>query len=125
MNLMTYPKPKFREIFPNPFASKGFALVVTLSGVALPSSSQQSAQTTARANARMALMLAIGELQRATGSDQRITITSSLRTGGEPANPNGTGSVDVSPGALTSAAKSAPIRICRFFDVPPKESGNA
>ena len=126
MNPMTYRKTQFRESNPQPFANKGFALVVTLSlmilltviavgllslsSVALRSSSQQSAEITARANARMALMLAIGELQKSTGPDQRITMTSSLRTGGEPANSNWTGSVDVSPTALTPDAKSAPIQ---------------
>lgn len=67
----------------------GFALVVTLSlmilltiiavgllslsSVALRSSSQDKAIATARANARLALMLAIGELQKEAGPDQRIS----------------------------------------------------
>lgn len=107
-------------------ASKGFALVITLtlmilltilavgllslSSVSLRSSSHHNAEATARANARMALILAIGELQKATGPDQRITITSGLRTGDEPPNPNWTGVIDVSPDSLTSDPKSAPIR---------------
>lgn len=134
MNPMTYRKIQFRESNPQPFGNKGFALVVTLSlmilltviaagllslsSVALRSSSQQSAEITARANARMALMLAIGELQKSTGPDQRITMTSSLRTGAEPANSNWTGSVDVSPTALTPDAKSAPIRWLISGDQP-------
>ncbi|MFM2197767.1 MAG: hypothetical protein RLZZ505_1199 [Verrucomicrobiota bacterium] len=107
-------------------AAKGFVLVITLSlmillGVlvvslltlstfSLRSSSLQNAQSTARANARMAMIIAIGELQKATGPDQRVTMTSDLGTGLTPANPNWTGVTDVSPAALTPDAKSAPIR---------------
>ena len=70
-------------------ASRGFALVVTLSlmilltliavgllglsAVSLRGSSQGVAQAEARANARMALMLAVGELQKNAGPDTRIT----------------------------------------------------
>ena len=72
----------------------GFALVVTLflmilltviavgllslSSIALRSSSQGDAMAKARANARMSLMLAIGELQKHAGQDQRITATANL-----------------------------------------------
>ncbi len=68
---------------------KGFALVVTLSllilltvlavgllslsSVTLRSSSQAESMSVAKANARMALMLAIGDLQRQTGPDTRVT----------------------------------------------------
>ncbi|GAA5125183.1 hypothetical protein JIN84_13715 [Luteolibacter yonseiensis] len=67
----------------------GFALVVTLSmmilltviavgllslgSVSLRTSGQTSDMSVARANARMALMLAIGELQKTTGPDTRVT----------------------------------------------------
>ncbi len=76
------PKPKFSD-------TKGFALIVTLSmmilltviavglltlsTVALRTSGQGAAMATAKANSRLALMLAIGELQRHTGPDTRIT----------------------------------------------------
>ncbi|MDH4444395.1 MAG: hypothetical protein QE267_04620 [Akkermansiaceae bacterium] len=78
MNIRTFDKP-----------ARGFALIVTLSlmilltviavglltlsSISLRSSSQGSAMAAARANARMALMLALGELQKNAGPDQRIT----------------------------------------------------
>jgi hypothetical protein len=74
---------------PNRTESRGFALVVSLalmvlltvlavgllglSAVSLRSSSQQAAQSEARANARMALFLAMGQLQKAMGPDARIS----------------------------------------------------
>lgn len=47
--------------------------LVSLSTVALRSGSNQKAQREARANARLAMTLAIGELQKYTGKDQRVT----------------------------------------------------
>lgn len=78
----------FRRIeFSNP--ARGFALVVTLSlmilltvvavglltlsSISLRAAGQGDAMAVARANARMALMLAIGDLQKLAGPDQRIT----------------------------------------------------
>lgn len=74
--------------------SKGFALVVTLSlmilltviavgllslsAISLRSSTTGEAQARAFANARMAVILAIGELQKETGDDRRITADSSM-----------------------------------------------
>lgn len=73
---------------------RGFALVValslmilltviavgllTLAGVSLRSASQGEAMAIARSNARMALILALGELQKSAGPDQRITAPASL-----------------------------------------------
>lgn len=73
---------------------KGFALIATLSlmvllailavgllslsSVALRSTSQGKAQAEARANARMAMMLALGELQSELGPDRRVNGPASL-----------------------------------------------
>jgi hypothetical protein len=74
---------------PRRLKERGFALIVTLSlmilltviavglltlsTVSLRSSSQSNEVATARANARMALIMALGELQKAAGPDQRVT----------------------------------------------------
>ena len=73
---------------------KGFALVVTLvmlilltvvavgllslSSISLRSTSQVAAQAEAQANAKLALMLALGELQKEMGPDMRISSESAL-----------------------------------------------
>jgi type II secretory pathway pseudopilin PulG len=83
---------------------KGFALVVTvslmvllsvialgflsLSAVALRSGSHEQAQMEAQANARVALQIAIGELQKYTGADTRITAPADIL---DPAHPPLTG----------------------------------
>jgi Tfp pilus assembly protein PilX len=83
--------------------NRGFALVVTislmilltiiavgllgLSAVSLRASTQGSASAMARANARMALMMAVGELQRELGPDSRISAphdAGTTATGGQP-----------------------------------------
>lgn len=74
--------------------NRGFALVIsltlmvlltilsvgllTLSTVSLRASTQGEAMQIARSNARMALMLAIGQLQKNAGPDQRITAPASI-----------------------------------------------
>ena len=85
---------------------RGFALVVTLSlmilltviavgllglsSISLRSSSADQLSREARQNARMALMLAIGELQTATGPDQRVTAPARIK-GADIAQPHLTG----------------------------------
>lgn len=82
------------EILLKPRKQRGFALVATisvmvllvlvalamlsLSTIELRASGISKAQEDARANARMALMIAIGELQKAAGPDQRITANASI-----------------------------------------------
>ena len=51
---------------------------LSLSVVTARSGGHESAQNRARANAKMALMIAIGELQNQVGPDQRITANSSI-----------------------------------------------
>ncbi len=79
----------FMSDCPQSLRGNGFALVVTLalmvlltlltigllslSTVALRSATQGEAMATARANARLAMLLALGELQRSAGPDQRVT----------------------------------------------------
>jgi type II secretory pathway pseudopilin PulG len=98
------PPPPLKSVLTQA-RQRGFALVVTLSlmilltviavgllslaSISLRSSSQGSALATARANARMALMLAIGELQKQAGPDQRVSGNASLVEA--PQNPNWTG----------------------------------
>jgi hypothetical protein len=52
--------------------------LLSLSSVALRGSSQEMAMAEARANARLAMMLAIGELQKELGPDQRISAPSGI-----------------------------------------------
>ena len=52
--------------------------LLSLSAITLRTTSQTMAQYEAQANARMALMVAIGELQREMGPDQRISATASI-----------------------------------------------
>ncbi|MEP2776228.1 MAG: hypothetical protein ABJQ29_06940 [Luteolibacter sp.] len=52
--------------------------MLSLSTVALRSGGNASARQIAQSNARMALMLALGELQKAAGPDQRVTAGSSI-----------------------------------------------
>lgn len=89
------------------FKNRGFALIATvllmvllaiitigtlsLSVVTLRSGYHEQAEMQAQANARLALMIAIGELQKQVGPDQRITANSSILSTATVPNPNWTG----------------------------------
>jgi Tfp pilus assembly protein PilX len=81
---------------------KGFTLIITVSMMILLAmiaigmlslssislrSSAQSAQATARANARLAMMIALGELQRTSAIDQSVTMNADLMSAGQSPNP--------------------------------------
>jgi hypothetical protein len=95
---------------PSSLRSKGFALVVTisllvllsaialgflsLSAVTLRSGSQEKAQMEARANARLALQIAIGELQKQLGPDQRVSANGAILSESPVRHPHWTGAWD-------------------------------
>jgi len=112
----------------------GFALVITLalmvlltlivvgllslSSVSLRTAADGSAMATARSNARLALMLALGELQRSAGADQRVTARADILDEKIP-NPQLTGvweSMEIkatappSPADYKASAKDAKFR---------------
>jgi type II secretory pathway pseudopilin PulG len=65
--------------------------LLSLSSVALRSSFQGSAQAEARANARLALMIAIGELQKQMGADQRVSASGAIISDSSVMHPHWTG----------------------------------
>ncbi|MFN4873863.1 MAG: hypothetical protein ACK40T_09990 [Akkermansiaceae bacterium] len=83
---------------------RGFALISTLllmvllglitvgllglSTVTMRTASREAARAEAQANARMALMLAIGQLQRDTGPDMRVTAPASIINGDSASSSN-------------------------------------
>jgi Tfp pilus assembly protein PilX len=106
----------------------GFALVVTLSlmilltiiavgllslsSIALRSASKGEALAIAQSNAKLAMMLAIGELQRVAGTDRAITAPASILT---KENPSGVTGV-WQPWATTDApTRDRPARDAKFI----------
>ena len=120
LGLISTPKTRMKLPFKGR-RPRAFALVITLalmvlltlivvgllslSSVALRTSTQGEAMATARANARLALMLALGELQRSAGPDQRITARADILDD-KIANPKITGvweSLEIKASAPPSA----------------------
>ena len=60
--------------------------LLSLSSLSLRASTQSRALSEARGNARMAMMIALGELQKSLGPDKAITATSEILTGSNPAS---------------------------------------
>ena len=89
-----------RDACSSPGASRGFALVITLSlfvlltllavgllglaSISLRTTSRGDDAARARANARLALMLAIGQLQRQAGADTRVTARADILAENNP-----------------------------------------
>ena len=108
----------------NPRQQKAFALVVTvsllvllsviargflsLSAVTLRSGSKDQAQMEARANAKLALMIAIGELQIQLGPDQRVSANAAIVTPDSISHPHWTGVWDSWIAGPSSAASVNP-----------------
>lgn len=104
---------------------RGFALVIsltlmvlltvlaigllTLSTISLRASSQGEAMQIARSNARMGLILAIGQLQKSAGPDQRITAPARIAEDTAPAWLGG-----VWTGALATAQTPSPAKDSAF-----------
>jgi Tfp pilus assembly protein PilV len=102
---------------------RGFALTITLilmvlltvlavgmlslSAVSLRSSFQGSAQSEARSNARLALMLAIGELQKQMGPDQRVSASGAIISDSPVMHPHWTGVWDSWQAGDTSSGADA------------------
>ncbi len=109
-------------------AKRGFALVVTLSlmilltviavglltlsTISLRSSSASEAGAIARANARLALMLAIGELQKEMGPDSAISANSDVLAAA-PASPRILGAFPVDPAQADTATPASYARTLR------------
>src|SRR5687768_11417868 len=106
-------------------SEKGFALIATLSlmillvviavgllslsAISLRTGGGSSARTAARANARLALMIAIGDLQKHAGPDQRVTANAEMvvPSAASPTNLKWTGVWSTSQPVKTTRPMSA------------------
>ena len=124
--------------------ARGFALVISLSlmvlltvlavgllglsTITLRSSSQGEAMALARANARLGLMLALGQLQKHAGPDQRVTARADILDKNSP-NPHLTGvweSWQIKPDAPPSPSEYDSVRTDKFLGwLASSEDGKA
>lgn len=88
--------------------------LLSLSAVSLRAGGQGAARAEAQANARLALMLALGELQTAMGPDQRISAPASAVAGENTAEPNLLGAWDSWRWQAGSAGPSYSEKSSRF-----------
>jgi len=100
--------------------------LLTLSSVSLRTSSQGDSMQAARANARVALMLAIGDLQKQLGPDTRISATADQLTASNPAESSTpktqrqwAGAYKSWPVTLPNAARPAPEFLQWFVSGDP------
>lgn len=122
-------KPSYPAVFArsNPYKHRrGFALVSTLllmmvlvilalgllnlSAISLRNTGQQLWQAEARSNARLAMMLALGQLQEAMGPDARISASSAILDS-DPSTPNADG---VASPRLTGVWNAATSKVANF-----------
>lgn len=118
---------------------RGFALVITLSlmillillavsllglsSIALRTSAASMDQATARANARLALQIAIGALQKAAGPDQRVTATADIFGNGatnptDPSKNKWTGAWDVTQADTNPDSVTTPVWLVSGASTP-------
>ncbi|WP_367872947.1 hypothetical protein [Luteolibacter sp. Populi] len=83
--------------------------LLTLSSVSLRSAGQSEAMQVARGNARLALSMAIGQLQKHAGADQKITAPATIAKEGAPSWLAGTWN-----GKLATAATPVPAKDKEF-----------
>lgn len=84
--------------------------LLTLSTISLRASSQGEAMAIARRNARLGLILAIGQLQKSAGPDQRITAPARIAEDSAPAWLGGVWSGKLATASEPSADKDADFR---------------
>ncbi len=79
--------------------------LLNLSTISLRKSGVSTASATARNNARLAMMLAIGELQKHAGQDQRITATADIASGDATGLPIADGKAPTNNTSVNNIAK--------------------
>lgn len=82
--------------------------LLTLSSISLRASVQGEAMATARANARMAMILALGDLQKFAGPDQGVTARADLLDTTDPTKSKWTGAWNLSGPNATPPTPASP-----------------